>query len=273
MEPPAALAGDGADAGEVVDDAGVRGARRADDRGDRSRGRRRRRRPRGRRRRSAGGRASSTTSASISSSRSVLVIDECASLPTTTRSRRRGRPSPSRFLAVSRATASADRLPADPPETKQPPDVVGQAGLVGDQPQHGVLGGDRAGRLQPGDALDRRAGDQHVEQQAGLGRRGRDEAEEPRAVGRDDARRDHRGVHAEHLVDGPALVADRAASRRSDICAASACPGRGAPGRGAAGSRRTPRRCAPCARWSRRSHACSEAIAVSTSVELAVSAG
>ena len=31
-----------------------------------------------------------------------------------------------RFLAVSRATASADRLPAEPPETKQPPDVAGR---------------------------------------------------------------------------------------------------------------------------------------------------
>ena len=30
-----------------------------------------------------------------------------------------------RFFAVSRATASADKLPADPPETKHPPDVVG----------------------------------------------------------------------------------------------------------------------------------------------------
>ena len=28
-------------------------------------------------------------------------------------------------MAVSRATASAERLPADPPETKQPPDVAG----------------------------------------------------------------------------------------------------------------------------------------------------
>ena len=83
-----------------------------------------------------------------------------------------------------------------------------QAGLVGDQPQHGVLGGDRAGRLQPGDALDRGAGDQHVEQQAGLGRRCRDEAEEAWAVGGDDGRRDHRGVDAQHLVRRPAPVAD-----------------------------------------------------------------
>ena len=75
-----------------------------------------------------------------------------------------------------------------------------QSGLVGYQSQDAVLGGDRARCLEPGDALDRRAGDEHVEQQARLGRRGRDESEEARAVRRDDARRDHRRVHAEDLV-------------------------------------------------------------------------
>ena len=68
-----------------------------------------------------------------------------------------------------------------------------------------------AGRLQPGDALDRGAGDEHVEQQAGLGRSRRDEAEEARAVRGDDARRDHRGVDPEHLVRVPRTVADEAA--------------------------------------------------------------
>ena len=63
----------------------------------------------------------STTSASISSSRNVLTIDECASEPTTTRSR----PLAPRLFAVSRATARADRLPAEPPDTKHPPEVVG----------------------------------------------------------------------------------------------------------------------------------------------------
>ena len=64
----------------------------------------------------------STTSASISSSRRVLLMDECASEPRTTHSR----PVAPRFLAVSRATASADRLPAEPPDTKQPPDEAGR---------------------------------------------------------------------------------------------------------------------------------------------------
>ena len=55
-------------------------------------------------------------------SRSVFVIDECASEPTTTRRR----PVAPRRLAVSRAAARADRLPAEPPDTKHPPDVVGR---------------------------------------------------------------------------------------------------------------------------------------------------
>ena len=63
----------------------------------------------------------STTSASISSNRSVFTIDECASDPTTTRSR----PVAPRALAVSRATARAERLPAEPPDTKHPPVVAG----------------------------------------------------------------------------------------------------------------------------------------------------
>ena len=69
----------------------------------------------------------------------MLTIEECASVPTTTRQPpARGR-SPSRCLAVSRATASADRLPAEPPETKHPPGAGRQPGLVGDQPEHRVL--------------------------------------------------------------------------------------------------------------------------------------
>ena len=46
-------------------------------------------------------------------------------MPTTTRRRRPAAAAPACFLAISRATASADRLPADPPETKQPPADAG----------------------------------------------------------------------------------------------------------------------------------------------------
>ena len=63
-----------------------------------------------------------TTRASISSSRSVFEIDECASALTSARQRPGTRPRAAALrLAISRATASADRLPADPPDTKQPP--------------------------------------------------------------------------------------------------------------------------------------------------------
>ena len=68
-----------------------------------------------------------TTSGSISSMRSVLVIEECASSLTATRQRRPepGTPGPAFRLATSRATTRADRFPAEPPETKQPPAVSG----------------------------------------------------------------------------------------------------------------------------------------------------
>ena len=126
--------------------------------------------------------------------------------PAPGRRRRPGRPR----LATSRATTSADRLAAEPPETKQPPAACRKTGPVRDQPQHLVLGVDRARGLQPGDALDRRAGDQHVEQQRRLGRRGRDEAEEPGAVRRDHRGGQARGVHAEHLVRVVRQVAEQA---------------------------------------------------------------
>ncbi len=88
-----------------------------------------------------------------------------------------------------------------------------QPGPIGDEPQHLVLRVDRAGRLQPGDALDRRAGDQHVEQQRRLSRRGRDEAEEAGTVSGDDGWRERRGVHAQHLVRVMAVVAEQPGQR------------------------------------------------------------
>src|SRR6185437_12269706 len=90
-------------------------------------------------------------------------------------------------------------------------------GPVGDQPQHLVLGVDRAGCLQPGDALDRRARDQHVEQQRRLGRCGRDEPEEARAVRRDDGGRHHRRPDAEHLVGGVRFGTGQPRKRRVEL--------------------------------------------------------
>src|SRR5260221_5308176 len=49
------------------------------------------------------------------------MIEEWASVPTATRQRWPAAEVPALRLATSRATTSADRLPAEPPETKHPP--------------------------------------------------------------------------------------------------------------------------------------------------------
>ena len=68
----------------------------------------------------------STTSADIIVMFSAFVMDECAWSLTTTRSGMSGSPaSARRRRSVSRATTSADRFPADPPETKTPPAEAG----------------------------------------------------------------------------------------------------------------------------------------------------
>ena len=51
--------------------------------------------------------------------------------------------------AVSRAVTSADRLAAEPPTRSNRPRAVGQAGEVGEEPQHLVLGMHGTGRLEP----------------------------------------------------------------------------------------------------------------------------
>ena len=48
-------------------------------------------------------------------------IEECASVLTATRQRRPVTAAPPRRFATSLATTSADRLAAEPPETKHPP--------------------------------------------------------------------------------------------------------------------------------------------------------
>src|ERR1035437_1200274 len=52
-------------------------------------------------------------------------MEECASSLTATRQRRPMAADPALRLATSRATTRADRFPADPPETKQPPAEAG----------------------------------------------------------------------------------------------------------------------------------------------------
>jgi len=88
-----------------------------------------------------------------------------------------------------------------------------QAGLVGDQPEHLVLGVDSTSGFQPRDALNGRAGHQHVEEQRRLGRCRRDEAEEPRAVRRDHRRCQGRGINAEHLIGIVPFVTEQIGQR------------------------------------------------------------
>ena len=65
-----------------------------------------------------------TTSGSTSMIRSVLTSDECAWSASAT-FQRAGRSR--RSAAADRAATSAERFPADPPETKQPPAAGGKS--------------------------------------------------------------------------------------------------------------------------------------------------
>ncbi len=65
-----------------------------------------------------------TVNASTPSTASALPTDEWASSLMAMRGRS-GAPPPRRWEAVSLATINADRLPAEPPETKHPPDSGG----------------------------------------------------------------------------------------------------------------------------------------------------
>ena len=60
----------------------------------------------------------------------------------------------------------------------------GKAGRLGEDLERLVLGHHHAGRFQPGRAVQRGAGDEHVEEQGRLGRGGRDEGQEAGAVTR-----------------------------------------------------------------------------------------
>ncbi len=120
--------------------------------------------------------------------------------------------------AVSRATRSAERLPIEPPETKQPPAESGRPAKPASTDEGLVLGPHRAGRLEPGGALERRARDDHVEEERRLGRHRRDEGQKPRAVRRDDGRgqlvlEDRRGPSRGR--SGPARSGRRARGGRS----------------------------------------------------------
>ena len=75
-----------------------------------------------------------TCSAPTPSTCSALPTDECASSLMAT-SGCSGAAAPRRWAAVSRATISADRLPADPPATKQPPASSGRPACAARTPR------------------------------------------------------------------------------------------------------------------------------------------
>ncbi len=93
------------------------------------------------------------------------------------------------------------------------------ARAVGYQAQHLVLGGDRAGRLQPGDALQRGAGDHHVEEQRGLGGGARDERQVARAVGGDHRAGELVVVELEHVGRVVAVLVEQAGQLGAQVLA------------------------------------------------------
>ena len=76
---------------------------------------------------------------------------------------------------------------------------LGEVRLRRQHPEGLVLGHHDASRFEPGRAVQRRARDEHVEEQRGLGGRGRDERQEARAVARDDRRRQLVHEELKHL--------------------------------------------------------------------------
>jgi hypothetical protein len=101
--------------------------------------------------------------------RSVLTIEECASSPTATPPAAAGRRGPGLALGGLAGDYKRRQVGGRSAGDKAATGGGRQPGPLGDQPQHYVLGVDGAGGLQPGDPLDGRTRDQHVEQQRRLG--------------------------------------------------------------------------------------------------------
>ena len=215
VEPQPARRGDGGETGEIVDDAGVRRSRGRRDRahrigfGVRGQGalERRAREP----------------------IRVVGLDDERVAIedPQRARDRRMRLLADRDPPAVGATTAARRRRLAGDHERRQ---VSGRTtrdetsargrrepGEVGEEPQRLVLGVDRARRLQPRRRVDRRRRDDRVEHERGLGRRGRDEREEPRAVGRDAGGREDLGEHPEHGFGVTAFGRDRPPRTRREL--------------------------------------------------------
>ena len=197
--------------------------------------------------RSGGGRAVATVSVPTPSTWSALPTEECASSLRAT-SGRTGRvglaPVPRRVAGHHERRQVAGRTARH----EAAAGALGQAGLRRQHAEGLVLGHDDAGRLEPGGAVQRRAGDEHVEEQRGLRRRGRDERQEARAVARDH----RRGQLVDEQLAAPgrrrcpraasARPVRRRATRRGRRSRGRPGPWTGAPGRPPRSGRSWPRR-------------------------------
>ena len=174
MEPQRLLAGHGGDAGQVVDDPGVGGARRGHHPHDVA----------GTVRRVQGGAQGlpvsrwsthGTTSGSTQRMDSARPTEACASSLTAMTGRPPARPRSGGV--VSRATTSADRLAMDPPDTKQPPAPAGSPARPARKVSAWFSAATAPAASNHDGALQRRARHHHVEQQGGLGGGGGDEGQ------------------------------------------------------------------------------------------------
>ena len=142
--------------------------------------------------------------------------------PTPRRRRRGDRRRGGAARHVSRATASALRLPAEPPDTKQPPAPSGSPASERSQSSAALLGGDRATGLLPALARERPGADEGVEQRGRRRRRGRDVGEEAAVVEGDVVRQQHVVDERQRRVDPDARRRDGARGRRRRPASASA---------------------------------------------------
>ena len=161
--------------------------------------------------------------------------------------------------AAWRAVTSAERFPAEPPETKTPPAPAGIPARSASQRSASVLGPDRPGAVDPPRRDRRRGAHDQVEEHRRLRRGARDEREGRGVVGRDRRRREHLGPDPERLLPADTLGGDRVARARRRAPRARPC-GRAAAGSrcGSAHTRRSPSRAPRCPRCIGASAACAD---------------
>ena len=102
---------------------------------------------------------------------------------------------------------------------ERPARALRHPGAVGQERQQLVLGHHHAGGLEVARAVERRARDDHVEQQGGLRGGVRDEGEEPRVVDRHDGRGQVVSEQLEDLLGVVALLVEEALDARGGVIA------------------------------------------------------